>query len=116
MDATALILLLWIAFAASHIGLASVRVEPRLRAALGGRGFLALYSAISLALFIPLVSIYFGNRHAGETTLWWITVGPRPARSALRADGAGIAAGGGGGAAPQPRHAGSRPRAGRGAA
>jgi len=76
MDATALILLLWIAFAVSHIGLASVRVEPRLRAALGGRGFLALYSAVSLALFIPLVSIYFGNRHAGETTLWWITVGP----------------------------------------
>ncbi|MDD9828328.1 MAG: NnrU family protein [Deltaproteobacteria bacterium] len=76
MDATALILSLWIAFAASHIGLASVRVEPRLRAALGNRAFLALYSALSLALFIPLVSIYFGNRHAGETTLWWISVGP----------------------------------------
>lgn len=76
MDAPALILLLWIAFAASHIGLASVRIEPRLRAALGNRAFLALYSALSLALFIPLVSIYFGNRHAGEAALWWISVGP----------------------------------------
>jgi uncharacterized membrane protein len=69
------ILLLWAVFTASHLGLASVRVEPKLRARLGDGAFLGLYSLIALAVFIPLMWIYFDNRHAGPW-LWVISVGP----------------------------------------
>jgi len=72
---TSSIALLWIGFIATHLGLASVRVEPRLRAKLGDAGFLGLYSVIALAIFVPLMTIYFGNRHAGPW-LWVVTVGP----------------------------------------
>lgn len=75
MSVTMSIVLLWIAFTGTHLGLASVRVEPKLRAKLGDTGFLGLYSVIALALFVPLVTIYFGNRHAGPW-LWTIEVGP----------------------------------------
>jgi uncharacterized membrane protein len=75
------IALLWGAFTATHLGLASVRVEPRLRAKLGDAAFLGLYSAVALAIFVPLVWHYFANRHAGEW-LWAISVGT-PLRAAL---------------------------------
>jgi uncharacterized membrane protein len=75
MSPTLSIVLLWVAFTATHLGLASVRVEPKLRAKLGDAGFLGLYSVIALALFVPLVTIYFGNRHAGPW-LWTVEVGP----------------------------------------
>jgi uncharacterized membrane protein len=75
MSPTVSIVLLWIAFTATHLGLASVRVEPRIRARLGGAGFVILYSVVALALFVPLVTIYFGNRHAGPW-LWVVPVGP----------------------------------------
>jgi uncharacterized membrane protein len=75
MSPTTSIVLLWIAFTATHLGLASVRVEPRLRGALGTTPFVGLYSAVALALFVPLVSIYFGNRHAGPW-LWTVELGP----------------------------------------
>ena len=75
MSPTTSIVLLWVAFTATHLGLASVRVEPKLRAKLGDVPFLGLYSVVALALFIPLMSIYFGNRHAGPW-LWTVEVGP----------------------------------------
>jgi len=75
MSVTAWIILLWVAFTATHLGLASVRVEPKLRARLGDGAFLGLYSGVALVLFVPLMSIYFGNRHAGPW-LWVVTVGP----------------------------------------
>ena len=75
MSPTASIVLLWTAFTTTHLGLARVSVEPRLRARLGDTGFLGLYSLVALALFIPLMTIYFSNRHAGPW-LWVITVGP----------------------------------------
>jgi uncharacterized membrane protein len=75
------IALLWAAFTATHVGLASVRVEPRLRAKLGDGAFLGLYSAVALAIFIPLVRLYFTNRHAGGW-LWQIDVTP-PLRAVL---------------------------------
>jgi uncharacterized membrane protein len=75
MSPTGWIVLLWTAFIATHLGLASVRVEPKLRAKLGDAAFLGLYSVIALALFVPLMTIYFGNRHAGPW-LWVVTVGP----------------------------------------
>lgn len=75
MSVTTQIALLWLAFIATHLGLASVRVEPRLRARLGDVPFLGLYSLVALAIFVPLMWLYFGNRHAGPW-LWTIPVGP----------------------------------------
>lgn len=69
------IALLWAAFTATHLGLASVRVEPRLRAKLGDGPFLGLYSLVALAIFVPLMRLYFTHRHAGEW-LWVLEVGP----------------------------------------
>jgi uncharacterized membrane protein len=56
---------LWVAFGASHIALSSQRWRPKCVAALGERAFLGLYSALALALFVPLVAVYFRNKHAG---------------------------------------------------
>ena len=75
MSPTTSIVLLWTAFVGTHLGLASVRVEPKLRARLGDAAFLGLYSVVALALFVPLMTIYFGHRHAGPW-LWVVTVGP----------------------------------------
>jgi uncharacterized membrane protein len=69
------IALLWAAFTATHLGLASVRVEPKLRAKLGDGAFLGLYSLVALAIFVPLMWLYFANRHAGEW-LWVAPLGP----------------------------------------
>jgi uncharacterized membrane protein len=77
------IALLWAAFTATHLGLASVRVEPKLRARLGDGGFLGLYSGVALAIFVPLVWRYFANRHTGEW-LWAVELAT-PLRAALYA-------------------------------
>ncbi len=74
MDPTLSIALLWIGFTATHLGLASLRVEPVLRGRLGDTGFLAFYSAVALAFFVPLVWVYFDHRHAGAW-LWQLSVG-----------------------------------------
>jgi uncharacterized membrane protein len=63
------VLLLWLAFGATHIGVSSQRIRPRLVGVLGERPFQGLYSIVALALFIPLVGGYFANRHAGPW-LW----------------------------------------------
>lgn len=75
MTETVWIVLLWIAFTATHLGLASTRVEPALRARLGRAGFLGLYSLVAFAIFVPLMWVYFGHRHAGPW-LWFVPVGP----------------------------------------
>jgi len=75
MSPTVAIVLLWLAFTGTHLGLASVRVEPKLRSRLGDAAFLGLYSVVALAIFVPLMTIYFGHRHAGPW-LWTVTVGP----------------------------------------
>jgi uncharacterized membrane protein len=75
MDPVLGIVLLWLAFTATHIGLSSARVRPRLVAALGNVGFLGLYSALALAIFVPLIRLYFGSKHAGAA-LWVIPRGP----------------------------------------
>jgi uncharacterized membrane protein len=59
------IVLLWAAFAATHMGVSSVRLRPRLVERLGEGGFVGLYSLVALAIFIPLVSTYFGHKHTG---------------------------------------------------
>ncbi len=75
MSATISIVVLWVLFIGTHLGLASVRVEPRLRKRLGVSSFVGLYSLVALASFVPLCWIYFGNRHGGES-LWQVPVGP----------------------------------------
>jgi uncharacterized membrane protein len=75
MDPVLGILLLWLAFAATHIGLSSSRVRPRLVGALGPLAFSALYSVVALALFVPLIRLYFTNKHAGPV-LWALPRGP----------------------------------------
>jgi uncharacterized membrane protein len=55
----------WGTFAGTHMVLSSLTVRARLIARLGEKTFLGLYSLIAFATFIPLVWVYFGNRHAG---------------------------------------------------
>jgi uncharacterized membrane protein len=69
MPPTLTILLLWVAFAATHMIPASVRLRPKLVGRLGEQGYLGLYSLVSLATFVPLVWVYFANKHAGPV-LW----------------------------------------------
>lgn len=72
MSPAAAIALLWIAFAGTHIVLASRRIEPALSARLGKNGYLGLYSLVAFACFVPLCWVYFTNRHAGD----WLWVVP----------------------------------------
>lgn len=71
MQATLLIIALWIAFAGSHMVLSATPVRAKLVAALGEWPFRGVYSLISFATFIPLVWVYFANKHAGPL-LWSI--------------------------------------------
>jgi uncharacterized membrane protein len=63
---------LWILFAATHMGLSSQRLRPRLVASLGERGFQGVYSLVALATFVPLVWTYYENKHAG-VYLWTLS-------------------------------------------
>jgi uncharacterized membrane protein len=69
------IALLWLAFAASHMGLSSLSLRPRLVELLGDRGFQVVYSVIALAIFVPLMALYFENQHAG-LHLWYLGTVP----------------------------------------
>lgn len=68
MDALS-IAALWILFAATHMGLSSQRLRPRLVARLGARGFQGAYSLVALAIFVPLVWTYYAHKHTGPF-LW----------------------------------------------
>jgi len=65
MDPTLSIVLLWVAFAVTHIAMSSSRLRPKLVSMLTPGGFLGVYSLVALATFVPLVAIYFGNKHTG---------------------------------------------------
>ena len=69
MVATVVILLLWLGFAATHIGLSSTPLRERLVARLGENPFRGVYSLISFAFFVPLIWVYFTHKHAGPW-LW----------------------------------------------
>ncbi len=75
MFSTLAIVLLWIGFAGSHMGLSSLAVRHRLVTRLGGAAFLGLYSVLAFAFFVPLVLIYFAHKHSGPL-LWSVTIGP----------------------------------------
>jgi len=66
----------WLAmFAGTHMVLSSLPVRGKLIARLGEKRFVGLYSLIAFATFIPLVWVYFGNRHAGGV-IWNLTAAP----------------------------------------
>jgi uncharacterized membrane protein len=69
MSPTLTIVLLWLAFAASHMLLSSLTLRPRIIGVLGEKAFAGVYSLIALATFVPMVSVYFGNKHTG--TMFW---------------------------------------------
>ncbi len=69
------IALLWVAFAVTHMSLSSLPVRRRLVATLGEGPFQGLYSVVALAIFVPLVWIFFAHKHAGRW-LWVIPRGP----------------------------------------
>jgi len=73
MSPTMMIVLLWLAFAVSHMLLSSLMLRPRLVGALGEKGFMGVYSLIALVTFVPLVSVYFGNKHSGPM-IWSIPI------------------------------------------
>jgi uncharacterized membrane protein len=73
MQATLLIVVLWAAFAASHAVLSATPVRRKLVAVLGEWPFVGLYSAVAFATFVPLVWIYFENKHAGPL-LWSVPI------------------------------------------
>jgi len=65
----------WAMFAGTHMVLSSLPVRGKLIARLGEKTFRGLYSLIAFATFIPLVWVYFGNRHAGGV-VWSLAAAP----------------------------------------
>jgi len=74
MSAPVAILVLWLLFAGTHMGLSSLRLRPRLVAAAGERAFLGLYSLVALAIFTALFWFYVVHRHQGDL-LWSTPIG-----------------------------------------
>jgi len=74
MTAACTVLVLWITFGATHVGLSSRALRPRGVSALGPAGFQALYSLVAFATFVPLVWFYFRHKHAGPL-LWQLPLG-----------------------------------------
>jgi uncharacterized membrane protein len=65
MSVTLGIVALWCLFAATHMGMSSRALRPRLVATLGERGFAGFYSLVALAVFVGLVGLYWTHRHQG---------------------------------------------------
>lgn len=70
MTAVAVIIALWVLFALSHVVLSSNPLRPRAVRLLGERLYQGLYSLVAFAIFVPLVLVYAGNKHAGPL-LWY---------------------------------------------
>ena len=69
MKDTAIIVVLLLLFALSHMLLSSRTIRSGLVARLGDKRFLAAYSIVALMFFVPLVYYYLTHRHAGPL-LW----------------------------------------------
>lgn len=74
MPAAVVIVVLWGLFAATHMGLSSRALRPRLVATLGAQGFLGAYSLLAIVVFTALVWFYIGHRHEGAL-LWSPSLG-----------------------------------------
>jgi uncharacterized membrane protein len=75
MSPTVTIVLLWLAFAGSHLTMSSLPIRQRIIARIGEQPFRGLYSLVVIALFVPLVWTYFAHKHAGPL-LWALPHGP----------------------------------------
>ena len=71
MTAVGVIIILWVLFALSHAVLSGNPLRPRAVRLFGERLFQGLYSLVAFAIFVPLVLVYSGNKHAGPL-LWLI--------------------------------------------
>ncbi len=65
---------LWLLFAATHLGLSSLRLRPHLIRALGERPFQGVYSLIAAVLLTAVFWVYLTHRHQGPL-LWAIPLG-----------------------------------------
>lgn len=83
MEPTTQVLFGWLLFGATHTALSHPPVRDRLVARLGDRGFLAVYSLVAFASFVPLVRAFFANRIGSPIPLpvlatvpgiWWLTM------------------------------------------
>lgn len=74
MDPVLALTLLSAAFVGTHVVLSHPPVREPLVARFGQRGFRAGYSVLSIALWAPLVYLWFTNRHAGAA--WWVLRSP----------------------------------------
>ena len=70
MNAVSVIIALWVVFALTHVVLSSNPMRPRAVRLLGERLFQGLYALVAFAVFVPLVLVFAGNKHAGP--LYWI--------------------------------------------
>lgn len=70
MTAVAVIIALWFLFALSHVVLSANPLRPRAVRLFGERLFQGLYALVAFAIFVPLVLVYAGNKHAGP--LLWV--------------------------------------------
>ena len=73
MKDAAVIAALVLLLASSHMLLSSRKIRSRLAARLGEKGFLAAYSVVALAFFVPLFFYYFTHLHRGPQ-LWAVPV------------------------------------------
>ena len=71
MKETAVVIVLMLLFASSHMLLASRTFRPRLVARLGEGRFRAAYALAALTFFVPLCWYYLTHRHAGPL-LWGV--------------------------------------------
>ena len=71
MKDTAIIIVLLLLFAASHMSLSSRAIRASLVARLGARPFQVMYSVVALVFFVPLVYYYLTHRHTGPL-LWTV--------------------------------------------
>ena len=71
MKDTAVIVVLLLLFAASHMLLSSRSIRARLVARLGDMRFQIVYSIVALVFFVPLLYYYFTHLHAGPL-LWTV--------------------------------------------
>jgi len=71
MNPASTIALLWAAFLGTHLVGSHPTVRARLVARLGQGPFTGLYSLVALALFVPLVNVWWDHRHTGALLWWW---------------------------------------------
>src|SRR5208282_5590278 len=69
MDPVTLIALWAALFLITHLAVSSSAIRPRLAAAVGEFPYRGIYSLIGFATLVPLVMVFFRNKHAGPM-LW----------------------------------------------